>query len=60
MKRIFKAMVTIILLGSICFLGGEWPEETPRNKVVTYDGGAILVALVSGLYLKRTEDKKNG
>ena len=60
MKRILKSIATILLLGAICFLGGEWPDDTPRAKVVRYDAGALATVLVCGLYLKKTEDRKNG
>ena len=58
MKKIIKAIVAIVLLGALFFLGGEWPENTPREKVVRYDGGALITVLVCGLYLKRHEDKQ--
>lgn len=60
MKKIFRTLAVIVLLGALCFLAGEWPEGTPRNKVVRYDSGALATILVCGLYLKKTEDKKNG
>ena len=59
MKKIINGFIAIILLASLCFLGGEWPENTPRKKVITYDGYAIATVLICGLYLKR-EEKKNG
>ena len=59
MKKIINGLVAIVLLGSICFLGGEWPDNTPRRKVIEYDGYAIATVLLCGLYLKR-EEKKNG
>ena len=58
MKKLTKAIVAIILLGALCFLGGEWPENTPRSKVVKYDGVALVTTLVCGIYLKKQEDKK--
>lgn len=58
MKKILKTIAAIMLLGALCFLGGEWPENTPRTKVVRYDGGALATILVCGLYLKKSEDKK--
>ena len=58
MKKIFKTLAAIVMLGAMCFLAGEWPENTPRKKVLAFDGGALITALVSGLYLKKTEDKK--
>jgi len=59
MKKIFRSLATIVLLGAICFLGGEWPEDTPRAKVVRYDGAAFATALICGLYLNKTE-KRHG
>ena len=59
MKKILKHFAAIVLLGAICFLGGEWPENTPRKKVLKYDGYAMATVLICGLYLKR-EEKKNG
>ena len=56
MKTILKTIAAILCLGSIMFLAGEWPEDTPRDKVVTCDASALVVALATGLYLKRTED----
>lgn len=60
MKQILKAIATIALLGALVFLGGEWPEDTPRNKVVTYNAGALATVLVCGLYLKREYEKEEG
>ena len=60
MKKIMRAIATIALLGGICFLGGEWPEDTPRAKVVRYDAGALAAVLVCGLYLNKTEEKRDG
>lgn len=57
MKKIFRPLAAIVLLGAICFLCGEWPEDAPLSKVVRYDGGAFATALICGLYLKRTEEK---
>lgn len=60
MKKILKPIATILLLGAMCFLGGEWPESTPRAKVVRYDTGAFVTILVCGLYLKKTEGDNHG
>jgi len=57
MKKIVNAIVTILLLCAVVFLGGEWPENTPRKKVLTYDGIAIATVALCGVYLKRTEKK---
>jgi len=58
MKKIVNGIVAVILLASLCFLGGEWPENTPRRKVIKYDSIAMTTVLVCGLYLKRED--KNG
>lgn len=55
MRKIFRTLAAIVLLGALCFLGGEWPDGTPRAKVVRYDAGALATILVCGLYLKKTE-----
>ena len=60
MKKILKAIVTIILLGGIVFLGGEWPEDTPRKRVLTCDSIALATVFACGFYLKKTEEKENG
>lgn len=58
MKKIIKAIASIALLGALTFLGGEWPEETPRNKVIRYDAGALVTILVCGLYLRKEYEKE--
>ena len=58
MKKILRPLATIFLLGAMCFLMGEWDEETPRKKVICYDSGALATILVCGIYLKKTEDEK--
>ena len=60
MKYILKTIATIIVLCGLVFLGGEWPEDTPRKRVLEYDGVAIATVLICGLYLKREEEKDNG
>lgn len=57
MKKISRAFATVALLCAVCFLGGEWPEDTPRNKVIRCDGIALAVVFASGIYLKKTEEK---
>lgn len=57
MRKILKPIATIALLCAVVFLGGEWPENTPRKKVVACDGVALTIVLASGLYLKKTEEK---
>ena len=54
MKKLLKSIATVAMLCAMCFLAGEWPEDTPRNKVLACDGGAMAVMLVCGLYLKKT------
>ena len=56
MKKIIKAIATILCIGSIAFLAGEWPEDTPRNKVVAHDASALAVVLATGLYLKHSDN----
>ncbi len=55
MKKIIKAIAAVLCIGSVMFLAGEWPEDTPRKKVVTCDASALVVALATGLYLKRSD-----
>ncbi len=54
MKKILQTIATAALLCAVCFLGGEWPENTPRKKVVTCDAIALAIVAASGLYLKKT------
>jgi hypothetical protein len=56
MKKILNILATVALLCALMFIGGEWPEDTPRKKVLTCDGVAIVTMLATGLYLRR-EDK---
>ena len=58
MRKILRTISATVLILTMCFLIGEWPEDTPRKKVVRYDSGAFAIALVCGLYLKKTEEKK--
>ena len=58
MKKILRSIAATVLLFTMCFLVGEWPEDTPRKKVVRYDSGAFAIVLVCGLYLNKTEEKK--
>lgn len=57
MKKILRPIAAIVLLCAMVFLGGEWPEGTPRKKVVTADSIAIGIVAACGFYLRRTEDK---
>lgn len=58
MKKIIKTIAAVLCLGAVMFLAGEWPEDTPRNKVVTCDASALVVAFVTGLYLRRSDDER--
>ena len=58
MKKILTILVTILLLCSLVFLGGEWQEGVALKTVVKYDAIAIATMLACGYYLKRQE--KNG
>lgn len=49
-------MATIAVLCAMVFLGGEWPESTPRKKVLAADGIAITILAVGGFYLKKEYD----
>ena len=59
MKKIVKVVATIVMLGAMCFLCGEWPEDTSLKKVVTHDGAAFATMLVCGLYLGREYKKES-
>ena len=60
MKKSLKVIASILLLGALVFLGGEWPDNTPRAKVIKYDCGALAVVAVCGLYLKREYSREEG
>ena len=53
MRKILNIIVTIALLCSMVFLGGEWPEDTPMKKVITCDAIAFVVMAGCGVYLKK-------
>ena len=53
MKKILNILATITLLCSMVFLGGEWPEDTPRKKVIACDAVAFAVMAGCGVYLKK-------
>lgn len=57
MKKIVNAIVTILLLCAVVFLGGEWPENTPRKKVLVADGIALCIVAAGGIYLRKVEKK---
>lgn len=46
-------MATIAVLCAMVFIGGEWPENTPRKKVIACDAAAFAVLAVGGVYLKK-------
>lgn len=59
MKKILEAIAVFLCMGAIMFLaGGNFDEGTPKNKAILYSAGAIVVALASGLYLKKELDGK--
>ena len=53
MKKIINAIVTIVLLLAVVFLGGEWPETATRSHIILCDGGAFLLIAACSLYLRR-------
>ena len=55
MKQICKTIASVALLLSLCFLAGEWPDDTPRRKVITCDSIALAVVAGCGLYLKHSQ-----
>lgn len=58
MRKVINSIVAIVMLGAMCFLGGEWPEDTPCKKVVTCDAAALAVVLSCGFYFKKMEEKR--
>jgi hypothetical protein len=56
MKKILNTFAAIAVLCAMVFLGGEWPENTPRKKVIACDAVAFAVMAVGGLYLKKEYD----
>lgn len=56
MRKILNILVTIVLLCSMVFLGGEWSENTPRKRVVACDAVAFVVMVGCGFYLKKEYD----
>lgn len=57
MRKVINSFVAIIMLGAMCFLGGEWPEDTPCKKVVTCDAAALAIVFSCGLYFKKAEER---
>lgn len=56
MKKILNTLAAIAVLCAMAFIGGEWPENTPRKKVITCDAVAIAVMAGCGIYLKKEYD----
>ncbi len=56
MKKILRTTATVALLCAMVFLGGEWPDATPRKKVITCDAVALAIVAGCGLYLKKEYD----
>lgn len=56
MKKFLRTTATVALLCAMVFLGGEWPEGTPRKKVITLDAIALAVVAGCGVYLKKEYD----
>lgn len=56
MKKLRLTFATIAVLCSMVFLGGEWPENTPRKKVIICDAIAFVVMAGCGFYLKKEYD----
>ena len=60
MKKILKPIAAFLCIGAIMFLaGGDFDEETPKDKAMLLNTGAIVTALVSGLYLKKIENNES-
>ena len=60
MKKILKPIAAFLCIGAIMFLaGGDFDEETPKDKAMLLNTGAIVTALVSGLYLKNIENNES-
>lgn len=57
MKKILRFIAVILCIGSLMYLAGTWIDESvTRTYAVLHNGSALLVALASGLYLKKTEE----
>ena len=53
MKKILTPIAAILCLGSIVYLAGTWVEDVTLEYAIVHNGSALLVALLSGLYLKK-------
>ena len=60
MRKILNIFATTALLCAMVFLGGEWPEDTPIEKVLTFDGAALAIVAACGIYLHNEEKTKGG
>lgn len=60
MKKILRFIAAVLCLGSIMYLAGTWMDENvTRAYAVIHNGSAVLVAIASGLYLKKTEEEES-
>lgn len=60
MKKILKPIAAFLCLGALMYLCGTWMDENvTRTYAVIHNGSALLVALASGLYLKKTEEEES-
>lgn len=57
MKKILRFIAAVLCIGSLMYLAGTWIDDNvTRDYAVLHNGSALLVALASGLYLKKTEE----
>lgn len=56
MKKAINTLAAIAMLCAMVFLGGEWPDGTPRKKVITCDAIAIAIVAGCGIHLKKEYD----
>ena len=57
MKKILRFIAAVLCIGSLMYLAGTWIDDNvTRAYAVLHNGSALLVALASGLYLKKTEE----
>lgn len=54
MKKILQPIAAFLCLGSLMYLAGTWVEDVTLTYAVVHNGSALLVALLSGLYLNKT------
>jgi len=55
MEKILEPIAAFLCLGSIMYLAGTWMEDVTLTYAVVHNGSALLVALVSGLYIRKCE-----